>query len=93
MEVEGILMTYAPLLGPSFIPGAPLRALLPLPWLGIPPGGVPFHHATIAAHKVLERIQMGQGTTAIARQPSGTVLVAINYTYANAGVSTKVVRG
>eukprot|EP00906_Rhabdomonas_costata_P018693 RCo027266 len=93
MEVEEILMVYAPLLAPSFSPGAPLPALPPLPVAGFPPAGVPFQHASIAAHKALERIQMGQGTTPITRQPNGTVLVIIDFTYANAGVSIKVVRG
>jgi hypothetical protein len=91
MEASAIVTAYQNLLAHSFSPGQPLPAVgAPLFLPGV---GIPYHHATITAHKVLERISdPGAVCPTIHQQGSGTILCQVNYTYANAVVSIRVVR-
>eukprot|EP00475_Leptophrys_vorax_P033475 TRINITY_DN52635_c0_g2_i5.p2 TRINITY_DN52635_c0_g2~~TRINITY_DN52635_c0_g2_i5.p2 ORF type:complete len:159 (-),score=47.67 TRINITY_DN52635_c0_g2_i5:618-1094(-) len=81
MEASAIVAAYQNLLAPNFAP------LQPLPFVGAPlflPGvGIPYHHTTLTAHKVLERIaDPGAVCPTIDQQGSGTILCQVNYNYA-----------
>jgi hypothetical protein len=56
-------------------------------FVGYPPLGVQFHHSTIAAYKVFERIQSGAGHPDIAVLPAGTNIVQLNVVYSNCSLS------
>ena len=83
-------MSYVTLRDIDFRPGQPLPGLVPA---GPMPGvGVPYHHSTISAHKILERISSGVGCPTILQQGSGTTLCTIVYTYSNARVAVPIVK-
>jgi hypothetical protein len=60
--------------------------------LFLPGVGLPYHHATITALKVLEGIADPGAVCPTIEQDSGTILCQVNYTYANVVGSIRVVR-
>ena len=89
MECNSVIRAYGTLRAFHFNP-----TLAPLPPLGPPCGipgpGVVYHHCSVSAHKLVERIGKGEGCPTISRQPTGTILIKINYYYANCLVSIAV---
>mmetsp|Transcript_19988 Transcript_19988/g.41935 ORF Transcript_19988/g.41935 Transcript_19988/m.41935 type:complete len:100 (-) Transcript_19988:188-487(-) len=79
--VTKALVTYAPLRKVHFAGGA--LPVIPAGFVGYPPLGVKFHHYTVAAYKVLERIQSGAGLPHIMALPAGTNIVQLNVVYSN----------
>jgi hypothetical protein len=90
-SIVDFVTTYQNLLAANFSAG---HAPPPLgPPEVLPGAGIPYHHATIAAHKILERISNPGGVCPfIDQQASGTILCQVNYVYANAVVSIRVPR-
>ena len=87
-EVTKALVTYASL---RKVHGGALP-VIPAGFVGYPPLGVKFHHSTIAAYKVLERIQTGAGLPAIMALPAGTSIVQLNVVYSNCALSILLVK-
>jgi len=88
--VTKALVTYAPLQKENFASeGLPV---IPADFVGYPPLGVKFHHSTIAAYKVLERIQSGAGLPYIMALPAGTNIVQLNVVYSNCALSILLVK-
>ncbi len=88
--VTNALVTYAPLRKVHFTGGA--LPIIPTGSVIYPPLGVKFHHSTIAAYKVLERIQSGAGLPDIARLPAGTNIVQLNVIYSNCALSILLIK-
>ena len=88
--VTKALVTYASLRKVNFAGGA--LPVIPAGFVGYPPLGVKFHHSTIAAYKVLERIQTGAGLQAIMALPAGTSIVQLNVVYSNCALSILLVK-
>jgi hypothetical protein len=88
--VTKALVTYAPLRKVHFAGGA--LPVIPVGFVGYPPLGVKFHHSTIAAYKVLERIQSGAGLPDIMALPAGTNIVQLNVVYSNCALSILMVK-
>lgn len=88
--VTKALVTYAPLRKFDFARGA--LPVIPAGFVGYPPLGVKFHHSTIAAYKVLERIQTGTGLPDIMALPAGTNIVQLNIVYSNCALSILLVK-
>lgn len=89
-EANSVVEAYAPLRAADFVHGAPLPGLGPPVVLHCL--GVEYHHSTISAQKVVERISSGLGCPVITTQSAGVVLCSIVYTYANARVGMPIVR-
>jgi hypothetical protein len=81
-EVLNALITYAPLREEHFSALAPIPSI-PLTPMEAPALGVKFHHSTIAAYKVLERIQSGDGLPNIAALAPNTAITRLNIIYSN----------
>lgn len=81
-EVLNALITYAPLRKEHFSAEAsiPMIPLTPMP---APALGIKFHHSTMTAYKVLERIQSGDGLPNIAALPPKTAITRLNIIYSN----------
>jgi hypothetical protein len=88
--VAKALVSYAPLRKADFAGGA--LPFIPAAHVVLPPLGVKFHHATIAAYKVLERIQTGAGLPDILALPAGTNIVGLNVVYSNCALSILLVK-
>ena len=88
--VTKALVTYAPLRKVNFANGT--LPVIPSEFVGYPPLGIKFHHSTIAAYKVLERIQSGAGLTDIMALPAGTNIVQLNVVYSNCALSIPLVK-
>lgn len=88
--VTNALVTYAPLRKADFSGGA--LPVIPAGFVGYPPLGVKFHHSTIAAYKVLERIQSGTGLPDIMALPAGTNIVQLNIVYSNCALSILLIK-
>lgn len=88
--VAKALVTYAPLRKVEFSEGA--LPLIPAEFVGLPPLGVKFHHSTIAAYKVFERIQSGEGLPDIAGLPLGTNIAQLNVVYSNCALSILLIK-
>ena len=88
--VTKALVTYAPLRKADFAGGA--LPVIPAGFVGYPPLGVQFHHSTIAAYKVLERIQTGAGLPDILALPAGTNIVQLNVVYSNCALSILLIK-
>ena len=89
--VTKALVTYAPLRKMNFAGGGALP-VIPADFVGYPPLGVKFHHSTIAAYKVIERIQSGAGLPDIAVLPTGTNMVQLNVVYSNCALSILMIK-
>jgi hypothetical protein len=87
--VTKALVTYAPLRKVHFAGALPF---IPAGFIGCPPLGVKFHHSTIAAYKVLERIQSGAGLPDIVALPAGTNIVQLNVVYSNCALSILMIK-
>jgi hypothetical protein len=79
-EVVNTLIAYAPLRATDFT--ALLDPPVPLELVPTPPG-IKFNHSTLAAYRVLERIQTGEGLPSIAALAPGTAIARLNIYYAN----------
>lgn len=91
MEAGSIVIAYQHLLAAAFPPLAAIPAIGPP--MFIPAVGVPFHHATIAAHAFVQRISNpGAVCPTINQQPAGTMLCVALYVYANAVISISIPR-
>ena len=88
--VTKALVTYAPLRKKSF--ANETLPVIPAEFVGYPQLGVKFHHSTIAAYKVLERIQTGEGLPDIMALPAGTNIVQLNVVYSNCALSILLVK-
>jgi hypothetical protein len=88
--VTKALVTYAPLRKADFAGGA--LPVIPDGFVGYPPLGVQFHHSTIAAYKVFERIQTGAGLPDILALPAGTNIVQLNVVYSNCALSILMIK-
>jgi len=88
--VTKALVTYAPLRKADFANGT-LPVISP-EFVGYPQLGVKFHHSTMAAYKVLERIQTGEGLPDIMSLPAGTNIVQLNVVYSNCALSIVLVK-
>lgn len=88
--VTKALVTYAPLRKANFADGT--LPVIPADFVGYPPLGVKFHHSTIAAYKVLERIQNGAGLPDIMALPVGTNIVQLNVVYSNCALSILLIK-
>lgn len=88
--VTNALITYAPLRKANFVDGT--LPVIPVDFVGYPPLGVKFHHSTIAAYKVLERIQNGAGLPDIMALPVGTNIVQLNVVYSNCALSILLIK-
>jgi hypothetical protein len=85
-EAGSIVTAYQNLLAAAFAPVAPVPALGPA--IVLPPRGLPYHHATIAAHKFVERISNpGPACPNIDQQPAGTILCTVLYLYAMVAIN------
>jgi hypothetical protein len=89
-DVAKALATYAPLRKVHFNGGA--LPVIPLAFVGCPPLGFTFHHSTISAYKVLERIQTGVGLPNIAALAPGINIVQLNVVYSNCALSILLVK-
>jgi hypothetical protein len=89
-DVAKALATYAPLRKVHLNGGA--LPVIPLALVGYPPLGFTFHHSTISAYKVLERIQTGVGLPNIAALAPGTNIVQLNVVYSNCALSILLVK-
>lgn len=81
-EVLNALITYASLRKEHFSALAPIPSI-PLTPMEAPALGIKFHHSTLTAYKVLERIQSGDGLPNIAALPSNTAITRLNIIYSN----------
>lgn len=86
LEASAVVAAYAPLRARDS--GAPVPGIGPP--FGLAPRGVVYHHSTISAHAVVERISTGVGCPVVSAQPPGTSLCSIVYTYANAVVAINI---
>ncbi|KAL7692524.1 hypothetical protein Plhal304r1_c006g0024301 [Plasmopara halstedii] len=93
LEAQSILIAYQNLLTPAFAIGLP-PPMLPGPGGIFPSLGLFYHHSTIAAHAIGERISHpGPGVCpTINAQPNGTILCALHIGYANAMVAINIPR-
>ena len=83
-EVVNALIAYSPLRAQDFtaLPPPPVP-LEPVPT----PPGIKFNHSTLAAYRVLERIQTGEGLPSIAALAPGTAITRLNIYYSNCVIS------
>ena len=88
-EVTCLLSVYAPLRRADFEPGAPLPAL-PAGHVTYPNCGVNYHHATLGAHRVFERISNGKECPVIGTLPQGCIICRINVLYSNCAFSVRL---
>ncbi|CAM6129230.1 unnamed protein product [Calypogeia fissa] len=91
-EVNSILVAYQPLPAHHLNVGAPIPALGPP--VGLRAQGLSFHHSTIMAHAVSERISDPQPgfCPIISAQPTSTMLGALYIVYANAVICIRIPR-
>jgi hypothetical protein len=88
--VTKALVTYAPLRKVHF--SRDVFPVIPAGFVAYPLLGFKFHHSTIAAYKVLERIQSGVWLPDIVALPAGTNLVQLNVVYSNCALSMLMIK-
>ena len=89
MEIGGILTAYQNLLAGDFV--GPPPAIGPPLMIALP--GIPYHHATVTAHKVADRISNpGPACPLIHALPVGCLICDLMYHYANANVVIRIPR-
>ena len=89
-DATSILVAYAPLMSADFAGNAQPQ----VPILQLPPAVVNVHHAKIAAHALVQRIQNpGEGFPAVASVGGGTFLCCLSMWFANNIVTIRIFQG
>lgn len=91
-EAGAVVLAYADLC-PTDLPPGDNDALPALgPPTPLPAAGVVVRHPSVCADRMIARIASGAACPTIAQQRSGTVLCGVQFHYANAVVSLRVVK-